>query len=154
MADVNVSWEFDLGITPEEAERFMEIEDKGRIQRVIDSSFVHYMRQKMPWNTGLLALKSVEYVSTPGLVTVNSKYAHYMNEGILYVNPSKGSSGFPVYQDGVLMGFKGYRGKRIPSGRPLMYRGAPTRGAHFVERTISENKQDIINEAMRSMKHD
>ena len=153
MADTRVTWDFDLGITPEEAEMFMEIDDKGKVQKIIDSSFVHYMRLKMPWKTGIMA-KSILYATTPGEITINSKYAHYMNEGILYVNPAKGRSGFPVYKDGVLVGFKGFKGKRIPSGRPLKYSGPPTRGAHFVERTISENKQDILNEAMRSMKHD
>lgn len=154
MAETRVTWDFDLGITPEEAEQFMEIDDKGRIQRIIDSSFVHYMRLKMPWDTGFMALKGIQYIKTPGEIIVDTPYAHYMNEGILYVNPSKGRSGFPIYKNGVLMGYKGYKGKRIPSGKPLKYRGAPTRGAHFVERTISENKQDILNEAMRSMKHD
>ena len=147
-----LTWDFDLGITPAEAEKFMEIDDNGRIQKVIDSSFIHYMRLKMPWDNGIMAMKT--HPTHPGEVIVDVPYGHYMNEGILYINPSKGRSGFPIYEEGTLIGFKGYKGKRVPSGIPLHYKGEPTRGAHFVERTIEQNKQDILNEAMRSMKHD
>ena len=152
MANTLVTWDFDLGITEEEALKYMEIDDQGKVQKVIDSSFIHYMRLKMPWDNGIMAANTK--APTPGEVIVDVPYGHYMNEGILYVNPDKGRSGFPIYQDGVLTGFKGYKGKRVPSGRLLQYRGAPTRGAHFVERTIEQNKQDIINEAARSMRHD
>lgn len=152
MASSRVTWDFDLDITPEEAEKFMEIDDIGRIQKIVDSSFIHYMRLKMPWDNGIMA--SQTKATKPGEVIVDVPYGHYMNEGILYVNPAKGRSGFPQYKDGVMIGFTGYRGKRVPTATPLHFKGAPTRGAHFVERTIAENKQDIINEAMRSMKHD
>ena len=121
------------------------LDANGRIQQVIDSSFIHYMRLKMPEDTGMM----ISQVKNPkgGLVTVETPYAHYMNEGILYVNPEHNSPGFPIYEDGVLVGYKGYKGKRVPSGKPLNYHGGPDRGAHFVERTASENFKDIVKEA-------
>ena len=59
-----------------------------------------------------------------------------MNTGLLYVNPKYGRSGFPVYKNGVLVGFKGYKGKRVPFARFLKYHSGPGRGSKFVERTI------------------
>ena len=125
------------------------LNEDGRTQRVIDMSFIHYMRLKMPQDSGMMIANTRN--PQGGLVTVETPYAHYMNEGILYVNPEHNASGFPVYVDGVLDGYKGYRGKRIPSNRKLKYKDAPNRGAHFVERTASENFDDILREAQKEI---
>lgn len=129
-------------------ERF-GLSESGRTQRVIDSSFIHYMRLKMPKENGVLIANTRN--PRGGLVTVETPYAHYMNEGILYVNPEHNAPGFPIYIDGVLAGYKGYRGKRVPTNKNLKYHGGPNRGAHFVERTTSENFKDILQEAQREI---
>ena len=121
------------------------LDNNGKVQQVIDSSFIHYMRLKMPRDTGIM----ISQVKNPkgGLVTVETPYAHYMNEGVLYINPEHNAPGFPIYEDGVLVGYKGYKGKRVSSGKILNYHGGPDRRDHFVERTASENLDDIIREA-------
>ena len=109
------------------------LDENGRIQQVIDSSFMHYMRLKMPEQTGIM----ISQVKNPegGLITVETPYAHYMNEGILYVNPVHNSPGFPIYEGKVLVDYKGYRGKRISSGIPLNY--------HLIEVRILLKEQQV-----------
>lgn len=121
----------------------------GKTQKVIDSSFMHYMKLKMPYDSETM----INNTRNPegGLITVETPYAHYMNEGILYVNPEHNSPGFPVYVNGILTGYQGYRGKRFPSDRKLEYHGGPGRGAHFVERTIDENLKDVLKEAQEAI---
>lgn len=120
----------------------------GKTQKVVDTSFIHYMRLKMPRDTGVM----IDNTDSPtgGLVMVRTPYAHYMNEGILYVNPEHNSTGYPfiINQEGAHVG---YKGKRVPSDRKLNYHGGPNRGAHFVERTASENFDDILREAQEEI---
>lgn len=121
----------------------------GRTQKVIDNSFMHYMKLKMPYDSETM----INNTRNPegGLITVETPYAHYMNEGILYVNPEHNSPGFPVYVNGILTGYQGYRGKRVPSDRKLEYHCGPGRGAHFVERTVDENLKDVLKEAQEAI---
>ncbi len=107
------------------------------------------MKLKMPYDSETM----INNTRNPegGLITVETPYAHYMNEGILYVNPEHNSPGFPVYVNGILTGYQGYRGKRVPSDRKLEYHGGPGRGAHFVERTIDENLKDVLKEAQEAI---
>ena len=105
---------------------------------------IHHMRLKMPQNSGMMIANTRNPES--GLVTVETPYAHYINEGILYVDPITGKGAF--YNENY-----GYWSrpdtKKVPSGRPLNYHGGPNRGAHFVERTVSENYDDILREAQK-----
>ena len=146
------SWEFDLQLDENQAIKDLGLEDNGVVQRKVDSTFIHYMRLKMPFDSGMMALNTK--ATEPGLVIVDVPYAHYMNTGLLYVNPKYGRSGFPVYKNGVLVGFKGYKGKRVPFARFLKYHSGPGRGSKFVERTITENTNDIVKVAERSVKGD
>ena len=143
-------WEFDLQLDENQAIKDLGLEDTGIVQRKVDSTFIHYMRLKMPFDSGMMI--SNTRAIQPGLVIVDTPYAHYMNTGVLYVNPKYDSSGFPIYQNGVLTGFKGYKGKRVPTTRLLKYHSGPNRGARFVERTILENTDDLVKVAQRSVK--
>lgn len=127
-------------------ERF-GLSENGRTQQVIDTSFIHYMRLKMPKDSGILIANTKN--PKGGLVTVETPYAHYMNEGILYVDPitEKGAFHDPISG----MFWSRPNTKKIPSERKLNYNGSPDRGAHFVERTASENFDDIIREAQKEM---
>lgn len=145
-------WEFDLHLDENETIKDLGLDDKGVVQRKVDATFIHYVRLKMPFDSEMMITntRAVE----PGEVIVDTPYAHYMNEGVLYVNPTYGRSGFPIYEKGVLVGFKGYKGKRIPTTRYLTYHSGPGRGARFVERTILQNTKDIVKVAERSVKGD
>lgn len=124
------------------------LSDNGRVQQVVDASFIHYMRLKMPEDSGTMIANTRH--KEPGYVTVETPYAHYQNEGILYVNPEHNVPGFPLFNDGVIVDYIGYRGKRVPSDKELKHSN-PNRGAHFVERTISENFEDILKEGQKEL---
>lgn len=121
----------------------------GRVQDVIDASTIHYLRLLMPIDSGTMGNHTER--AEPGLIEVRTPYAHYMNEGILYVNPKYNRTGYPyiINQKGEHVG---YKGKRVPSGRPLNYHGGPNRGAHFVERTLTEHFDDILEEARKEVR--
>lgn len=119
----------------------MGLEERGRIHKMVDAQFIHYMRLKMPRKDGIMIENTREVI--PGKIIVDTPYAHYMNTGIKYVDPKYKKGAF--YSD--TYGYWSRPGvKKIPSATPLHYNGEPTRGAHFVERTILENTDDIIRD--------
>ena len=122
------------------------LDENGRVQKVIDSEFMRYMKLKMPLDSGIMIANTRRLA--PGLIEVATPYAHYMNEGIKYVMPHNGKSAYysPTY------GFWSEKGKaKVPTNEPLIYHSGPNRGAHFVERTASENFGDILNAAQREL---
>ena len=60
------------------------LNENGRTQKVVDTSFIHYMRLKMPRDSGVMTSNTRN--PQGGLITVETPYAHYMNEGIKYVD--------------------------------------------------------------------
>ena len=120
----------------------------GRVQKTIDASTIHYLRLLMPRDSGIMMAntKSPE----PGLVTVETPYAHYMNEGILYVDAQTGKGAFYDPISGRFWSRPGV--KKIPSSKSLNYHGGPNRGAHFVERTLTEHFNDILEEARKEVR--
>ena len=112
------------------------LDENGTIQKVIDNSFIHYMRLKMPEDSGIMIANTRN--PEGGLVTVETPYAHYQNEGILYVDPITGKGAFHNPITGRFW------------SRPN-YHGGPDKGAHFVERKISDNFNDIISEAQKEL---
>lgn len=118
----------------------------GRVQSVVDSEFIRYMRDKMPLESGIMVANTRRL--SPGLISIETPYAHYMNEGIKYVMPHNGKSAYynPTY------GFWSEKGKsKVPTKEPLVYHGGPNRGSHFVERTASENFNDILKAAQKEL---
>lgn len=122
------------------------LDKNGRTQKIVDTSFIHYMRLKMPQDSGMMIANTRN--PEGGLVTVETPYAHYMNEGILYVDPKTGKGAFYNENYGF---WSRPNTKKVPSDKPLNYRGGANRGAHFVERTVSENFNDIVREAQKEI---
>lgn len=122
------------------------LNENGRTQHVIDTSFIHYMRLKMPQDSGMM----IANTRNPhgGLVTVETPYAHYMNEGIKYVDPITGKGAFYNENYGF---WSRPNTSKVPSNEPLNYHGGANKGAHFVERTASENFDDILREAQKEI---
>lgn len=123
------------------------LDKNGRVQRVIDSEFMRYMKEKMPASSEQHMIHQTRSLE-PGLIEVATPYAHYMNEGILYVMPHNGKGAYysPTY------GYWSEKGvAKIPSEKSLVYHSGPNRGAHFVERTASENFDDIVRAAQREL---
>lgn len=122
------------------------LDENGRVQKVIDNSFIHYMRLKMPMDSGMMIANTRN--PQGGLVAVETPYAHYMNEGIKYVDPITGKGAFYNENYGF---WSRPNTSKIPSNEPLVYHGGANRGAHFVERTASENFDDILREAQKEI---
>lgn len=128
---------YELGINP-----------GGKVQKVIDSSTIHYLRLLMPQDSGMMMANTRS--PEPGLVQVETPYAHYMNEGILYVDPKYNVGAFHNPITGRFWSRANV--KKVPSNRSLTYHGGPNRGSHFVERTLTEHFDDILNNAKKEVK--
>lgn len=120
----------------------------GRVQKVIDTSVIHYLRLLMPMDSAIMMANTRN--STPGIITIETPYAHYMNEGILYVDPITGKGAFHDSISGRF--WSRPNTKKIPSSRKLNYHGGPNRGGHFVERTLDGHFNDILNEAKKEVR--
>lgn len=124
--------------------------DGGRTQKVIDSSLMGYMDKYMPSNSGQMITSM--YSSTKpgdGEININVPFAHYQHEGELYIDPKykKGAFHDPVsgrYWSRPNIG-------KIPSGKKLNYHGGASRGDHFVERTIADHFNDILNAGQKEI---
>jgi len=123
------------------------INTDGKVQKIIDISTIHYLRLLMPQDSGVMMANTRSPNS--GLVTVETPYAHYMNKGILYVDPKTGKGAFHDPISGRF--WSRPNTKKIPSSRKLNYHGGPNRGAHFVERTLDGHFNDILNEAKKEV---
>ncbi len=124
------------------------INPNGRVQKIIDTSVIHYLRLLMPRDNGVMISNTRNI--RPGLIIVDTPYAHYMNEGILYVMPENNKGAFHDSISGRYWSKKGV--KKIPTSTSLTYHGGVNRGAHFVERTINEHFNDILKEARKEVK--
>ena len=91
----------DFHIDRKKAEERLGINPDGRVQAMLDASLISHMRRKMPKDNGIMIANTVREKS--GLILVKTPYAHYMNEGIMYVMPHNGKSAY--YKDGVLCEF-------------------------------------------------
>lgn len=141
----------DASFTIKQKGQLMEelgINPGGRVQKIIDNSTIHYLRLLMPQDSG--AMMANTRSPKPGLVTVETPYAHYINEGILYVDPKTDKGAFHDPISGRF--WSRPNTKKIPSSRKLNYHGGPNRGAHFVERTLTEHFDDILKEAKKGVR--
>lgn len=122
------------------------LEQNGRLQKVLDTDFISHMCKLMPYDEGIMSANTIEV--QPGLIQVQTPYAHYMNEGIKYVDPKYHVGAFfsPNY------GYWSRPGiKKVSSGEPLNYNGGADRGAHYVERTITNYKEEIIEDLQKEV---
>lgn len=126
------------------------LDKDGRVQQVIDSTVIHYLRLLMPYDSHTMQDNTRRV--RPGLIEIAVPYAHYQNVGELYVNPIHNSTGYPyiINQQGQHVG---YKGKRVPSGRKMDYSkyGGTERGPQFVERTLNDHFDDILNAAKKEV---
>jgi len=79
-----------------------------------------------------------------GQLEWNTPYAHYLYEGEVYINPKYCASGF-IGEDGL---WHGWRGPKVPSGRPITYHTEGT-GDHWFEKAKQEYGAEWIAGAKR-----
>lgn len=122
----------------------------GRTQKVIDSAFMGYLDKYMPADE--MQMITSMYNSTKvgsGEININVPYAHYQNEGELYVDPKTGKGAFHDPVSGRYWSRKGV--KKVPSGKKLNYHSGALRGDHFVERMLADHFEDILNAGQKEI---
>lgn len=93
-------------------------------QIVADSS------QFVPFRNGTLRSSVTFPDGVDGdVIEWNTPYAHYQYEGVVYVNPKYGASGF-IGKDGL---WHGWRGAKVTTARRLNYHTRGT-GDHWIQR--------------------
>ena len=124
--------------------------DGGRTQKVIDSQFMGYMDKYMPMDSGQMITNM--YSSTKvgsGEININTPYAHYQHEGVLYVDPKYKIGAFHDPISGRYWSRPNI--EKILSGRKLNYHGGGNRGDHFVERMLADHFGDILNAGQKEI---
>lgn len=124
--------------------------DGGRTQKMIDSQFMNYLDKYMPMDSGQM-INSM-YNSTKvgaGEININTPYAHYQHEGILYVDSKTGKGAFYNPISGRYWSRPGIKKKQ--SDKKLNYHGGSLRGDHFVERMLTDHFEDILNAGQKEI---
>lgn len=122
----------------------------GRTQKVIDSSFMGYVDKYMPQDSNQMITSM--YNSTKigsGEININTPYAHYQHEGVLYVDPKYKKGAFHNSISGRYWSRPNI--KKVPSGKKLNYHGGALRGDHFVERMLADHFEDILNAGQKEI---
>ncbi len=120
------------------------LDEGGIAQKQLDESFLKYCDPYLPFDSGML--RDSGYTATEigsGEIVWNVPQAHYLYEGILYVDPKTGKGAFfsPDY------GFWSRPGvQKVPSDRELEYHGGGLRGKRWAERMWADRGEDIIRE--------
>lgn len=128
----------ELNILPaEELLRNHGLQDGGPVQKLIDSECMRYMGPYMPRRQKgeLEHMMALNTVIGSGEVYIPGPYANYLNEGILYVSPTTGSSWAKLHE------------VKVPTEKELTYAGAPMRGKKFFDRMKADHKEDIRKSA-------
>lgn len=129
----------------------MGLQDFGPVQKFIDSECIRLMEPYMPRRNGLLikdlVLSNAGKIGS-GEIVENSPYAHYLYEGIVYVDPKYQCAGFLV-KSGPYAGqwFSRKNVTKVPTNRELTYAGAPMRGKKWFDRMAADHEDDILRGA-------
>lgn len=122
--------------------RALGLDEKGRVQQVVDNEVLRVCDPYVPMDEG--NLKDAAIAATvigSGEVVYPGPYAHYMWEGILYVDPETGS---PYAKQNAI---------KIPTEKKLQYQGAPMRGPHWVDRAMEAGGLEKVEaEARKAVK--
>lgn len=136
----------------QECLRELGLEEGGKVQQVIDQTVLDVCEPYIPMDiaggadgTGLIRSGIMNTVIGSGEVVWKTPYAHYVHEGIVYVDPETHAAGF-LTEDG----WKSRKNvSKIPSDRKLQYQGAPMRGSHWVDRSMQEGGIEVVEDAAR-----
>lgn len=112
------------------------LEEKGRVQKYIDSAVLRYCDPYTPKDTGQLIKSGI--IGTKigsGKVVYNAPYARFLYYGRVMISPTTGS---PWAKNGE---------RKTTTSREMSYFGAPKRGSFWLERMKADHKQDILREA-------
>lgn len=113
------------------------LQDMGPVQKLVDSECMRYMGDYLPRRQAgeLEHMMVMSTIIGSGEIDIPGPYAHYLHEGILFVDPDTGSS------------WAKKNAIKIPTDRDLTYAGAPMRGKKFFDRMKADHKGDVIQAA-------
>ncbi len=121
------------------------LEDGGAVQKQIDESFLRYCDPYLPFDSGMLRDSGITSTKIgSGQVVWDTPYAHYLYEGILYVDPYTGKGAFFDENYGF---WSRPNTQKVPSDRELLYHGGGLQGKKWAERMWADHGEDIIREA-------
>jgi len=113
------------------------LQEGGQVQKVVDSETMRYMGDYMPRRQAgeLEHLMVIATIVGSGEVKIDGPFAHYLHEGILYVDSVTGSA------------WSRKDDTKVPTDKELTYAGAPMRGKKFFDRMKTDHKVDILKAA-------
>lgn len=120
------------------------LEEGGPVQQAIDQTVLDVCEPYIPLDlsggsdgTGLIRSGIIHTVIGSGEVVWKTPYAHFVHEGLVYVDPDTGSTW--AKKDHT----------KIPTDRLLQYQGAPMRGSHWVDRSMQDGGLKAVEDAAR-----
>ena len=124
-------------LSTEELYKRNGLEIGGNVQKLVDNEVMRYMGDYMPRRQAgeLEHMMVLSTVIGSGEIDIPGPYAHYLHEGILYVDPDTGN---PWAKKNAI---------KVPTDRELTYAGAPMRGKKFFDRMKADHKDDILRAA-------
>lgn len=128
---------------------------KGPVQESVDTECMKYMSAYMPRRqTGELEhMMKMATIIGSGQIDTPGPYAHYLYEGIVYVDPVYKCAGWISHTPGPYYGmwFSRKGVKKVPTDRGLQYTGAPMRGKKWFERMKADHKDNILQVAQKAI---
>lgn len=113
------------------------------MQQICANELLRLSDPYVPLDQGGLSLSG--HVENGTDVVWNTPYAHYMWEGIVYVDPLLHCAGFSTED--------GWRSRKdvqkIPTDRSLSYGNGNLRGAHWAERMLQNGGQEKIEKVLQ-----
>ena len=114
------------------------LQEGGAVQKLVDSEAIRYMEPYTPMlNGALIKSATTGTVIGSGEIHQTAKYAHYLYEGILFVDPDTGSSW--AKENAIKV-------KAEPE-KELNYYGGGLRGKKWFDRMKADHKDDILQAA-------
>lgn len=125
----------------------------GPVQQTIDVEVMRYMSPYMPRRQAgeLEHMMVLATVVGSGQIDIPGPYAHYLHEGIVYIDPDLNCAGWISNTPGEYYGqwFSRKGVIKVPTNRELQYTGAPMRGKKFFDRMKADHKDDILEAAQK-----
>lgn len=128
----------------QEAIKALGLEKGGRVQQAIDSEILRVCDPYIPKDEGNLIESGIENTKIgSGEIAWPGPYAHYLYEGIVYVDPVTKCAGFLTDE-----GWKSRKGvTKVPSERKLQYQGESIRGDHWFDRAMQDGGLEQVEKA-------
>ena len=123
--------------------------ENNAIQSFVDTETMRYMGDYMPRRQSgeLEHMMAMATVVGSGQIDIPGPYAHYLHEGIVYVDPVFKTAGFKIktgLHAGEWRSRKGVTKVMSSPVRELQFFGAPMRGKKFFDRMKADHKEDIL----------